>query len=75
MTKRKRNLARALLAAAILLPIPVTFSGPVDNHLLLPKAEFNDACGQSSCCVRELGSVCMFDGRPNFERYSAQDCS
>jgi len=74
MRKRNRKIVRSLLAAAILLPIPVTFSGPVDNHLLLPKAEFNDACGQSSCCDYEPGSVCDYDGTPSFHEYARRDC-
>ncbi|MEJ2239150.1 MAG: hypothetical protein P8X82_12700 [Gemmatimonadales bacterium] len=74
MTKRKRKLARTLLAAAFLLPIPVTFSGPAENQSLLPQVELNDACGQSACCEREPGSVCVIDWTPNFQKYTKPDC-
>jgi hypothetical protein len=71
---RKRKLARTLLAAAILLPIPVTFTGPVENESLMPRLEFNNACGQSQCCVYEPGSVCFFDGKPNHHEYETRGC-
>lgn len=71
---RKRKLARTLLAAAILLPIPVTFSGPAENQSLLPQVELNNACAQSACCEFEPGSVCESNGRPNYHEYQAPDC-
>jgi hypothetical protein len=71
---RKRKLARTLLAAAILLPIPVTFTGPVENESLMPRLEFNNACGQGACCEYEPVSVCDFNGRPNYHEYATRGC-
>ncbi len=74
MTERKRKVARTALVAATLLALPITFTEPGNDESLLPKAETSDACGQSQCCLFELGSVCLIDNRPNYHLYTSPDC-
>ena len=65
-----RSLARPLFLAAVLLALPITFSGPMTDTLPLPSVKPSDACGETGCCVLEPGSICLFKGQQNYNEYS-----